>query len=279
LIGLHKKSEPMIIIGMCLAGFSRSVNIVLIPALVYTYVCNHGFSAKTIRFVLTATIFLSASALVVFWIQYLYTGQWFAFFNMQKQWHRTLQMPTLPLTTLSPKVLWLDVAALFISTLALFDAAAEFIHILLRKGKATFNAATHFSMAYLAIMGFLAVFYSGIWPGQHGSSIMSINRFVFAGPYFIYYMYNRSKKERTIQSGLIYGLALLVALIGTGIYEKLPFHPNYAMTLCYFGTIALYLTLYFFAFHKRPLKILFYTTNVVIMTILFFDFLGYGWVG
>jgi len=279
LIGLHKKSEPMIIIGMCLAGFSRSVNIVLIPALVYTYVCNYGFSAKTIRFVLIATISLAACAMVVFWIQYLYTGQWYAFFNMQKQWHRSLQMPTLPLTTLSTKVLWLDITALFISTLAFFDAAAEFIHIMFRKEKAGFSATAHFSMAYLAIMGFLAVFYSGIWPGQHGSSMMSINRFVFAGPYFIWYICTRSTKERTIQSGLIFLLALSVALIAAGVYEKLSFHRNYPMTLCYFATIALYIALYFLAFNKRPLKILFYTTNVAIMTILFFDFLGYGWVG
>ncbi|HSC39269.1 MAG TPA: hypothetical protein VLD19_15405, partial [Chitinophagaceae bacterium] len=200
LIGLHRKNNAMILIGMCLAAFTRSVNVVLIPALIYTYVCNYGFSVKTIRMVLTATLLVSAAALGVFWIQYLHTGQWFAFFKMQKLWHRTLQMPTLPLTTLSTKVLWLDAAALFISTLALLDAAAEFIHIMFRKGKAGFSATAHFSMAYLAIMGFLAVFYSGIWPRQYGSSIMSLNRFVFAGPYFICYIFNRFQRERTIQS-------------------------------------------------------------------------------
>lgn len=279
LVGLHKQSEPMIIIGMCLAAFSRSVNIVLIPALAFTYVCNYGFSVKTIRFVLAATVCVSVAVLVVFWIQYLHTGQWFAFFNMQKLWHRTLQMPTLPLTTLSTKVLWLDITALFIATLALFDAAAEFIQIMWRKEKARFSAPAQFSMAYLAIMGFLAVFYSGIWPGQHGSSIMSINRFVFAGPYFIWYIWNRSEKERTLQSRIIFVSALLITFIAAGVYEKLPFHRNYAITLGYFITIAVYIALSFLTFQKPVLKALFYTSNVIIMTLLFFDFLGYGWVG
>ncbi len=279
LVGLYRKSEPMIIIGMCLAGFTRSVNIVLIPALIYTYVCNYGVSAKTIRIVLTAIIVLTVSALVVFWIQYRYTGQWFAFFTMQRLWHRNLQLPTLPLTTFSTKVLWLDIAALFIALLALCDAAGEFIAIIFRKREASFNAATHFSMAYLAIMGFLSVFYSGIWPGQYGSSIMSLNRFVFAGPYFICYICNRMTKERTITSGIVFGLALLVALLAGGVYEQLPFHSSYAATLGYFAAIALYIALYFLSFTQRRLRLVFYTSNVAIMGVLLFDFLGYGWVG
>jgi hypothetical protein len=128
-------------------------------------------------------------------------------------------------------------------------------------------------------MGFLAVFYSGIWPRQYGSSIMSLNRFVFAGPYFICYIFNRFQRERTIQSRLIFVSALLVALLSTGVYEKLPFHHNYAMTLGYFATIALYIALSFRAFDKPAFRLIFYSMNVVIMILLFFDFLGYGWVG
>jgi hypothetical protein len=279
LIGLYKRSDPMIILGICLAGFSRSVNIVLIPALAFTYVLNYGFSFKTIRVVLMATIFLAAAAMTVFWIQYLYTGKWLVFFDMQRQWHRSLQMPTLPLTTLSTKVLWLDVIALFISTLALFDAAAEFIHMMFGKEKASFGAATHFSMAYLSIMGLLAVFYSGIWPGQQGSSIMSINRFVFAGPFFISYVCGRSAKARTMQSRLIFLLALLVTLFAAGAYKKLSFLAGYPLTIGYFAAIALYITLYFRAFEKEALKLFFYAINATLMVLLLFDFLGYGWVG
>ncbi|HEY4147670.1 MAG TPA: hypothetical protein VGM41_02010, partial [Chitinophagaceae bacterium] len=276
LIGLHKKNDPLIIAGMCLAAFSRSVNIVLIPALLYTYVLNYGLSAKTIRFVLAATLCVTAATMVVFWIQYLSTGQWYVFFDMQKQWHRSLQLPTLPLTTLSTKVLWLDVIALFVAVLAAGDTVMEAIRVLLRREKAGYSAMAQFSMVYIALMGFLAVFYSGIWPGQHSSSIMSLNRFVFAGPYFICYCYERSAKSKTILSGLLFLSALSVALCSAGIYEKLSFLGSYPVTLCYFAAIGLYITLYYFAFHRRELKLFFYSIHVITMILLLFDFLGYG---
>jgi hypothetical protein len=228
---------------------------------------------------LTAIVCLGATALTVFWVQYLHTGQWLAFFQMQKLWHRTLQWPVFPLTTFSTKVLWLDIAALFISALACFDAAAELFRVVVRGEKARADAATHFSMAYLAIMGFLAVFYSGIWPGQQGTSLMSINRFVFAQPYFIWYACRRSANRRTLLSVLAFVAALAVALLCGGMYKKLPFLPNYTITLCYFAAIAVYMVLWFLALRKQWLKVLLYTTNIVIMTLLFFDFLGYGWVG
>ncbi|MBS1563008.1 MAG: hypothetical protein JST39_01410, partial [Bacteroidetes bacterium] len=279
LIGLYKKNEPMILVGMCLAGFSRSVNIVLMPALVFTYVTAYGITARTIRFLCIAAISLTAAAFLVFWVQYLYTGQWLAFFDMQKQWHRTLQLPKLPVTTLSTKVLWLDIAALFISLMALLDGAIEFVRVFIRREKASLAPEVLFSIAYLAIMGFLAVFYSGVWPGQYGSSIMSINRFVFAGPYFIFYIRSRAARDRSLESNLTFVVALLVAFLCGGVYEKLPFLQSYTMTICYFGGIGLYLTLYFLSVKKQGFRLFFYTANLLIMAILFFDFLGYGWVG
>lgn len=279
LIGLHRKSVPVIIAGMCLAAFARSINIVLIPALAYAYIVNYGFSARTLRVVLTAALCTTAVVVVVCWVQYLYTGQWFVFFDVQKQWHRTLQMPRFPLTTLSTKVLWLDVIALFMSMLAFFDGAAEWIRVVFRGEKASYSAMAHFSMIYLAIMGLLAVFYSGVWPGQQGSSIMSINRFILAGPFFIVFISERSAKSITIASGWNFVLALLVTLFAAGIYEKLSFIPSYPLTIAYFAAITLYLVFYFLAYNRQMLKLFFYTLHASIMVVLLFDFLGYGWVG
>jgi hypothetical protein len=280
LLGFDKNKKDYLIIGILIAGLTRSVNVTFIPALIFTYVASFGYKRSWLKPLTTQVLIIVAAILTVFYIQYNNTGQWFAFFKMQKLWNRSLQMPTLPLTTLSGvRIMWLDGMALYICVLALSDTIKAAIYAFIWNKKAHWPPSMLFSMAYLSIVGLLSVFYSGIWPGQHGTSIMSINRYVFATPYFVYYSYHKVKQLAIKRTWIEPILLLLGVFLCLGAYKTLNGHSNYGQTFLYFSLIALYLISYIYLQTNKKVAIILYFINTSVQIIIFNSFLSHYWIG
>lgn len=280
LIGFEKNKNQYIIAGILIAGLTRAVNVTFIPSIIFTYVAIFGYKKSIVKPIVIQITIITIAIFGVFYLQYLYTGQWFAFFKMQKTWNRSLRIPTLPLTTMTgSKILWLDAIALFICLVAFFDTIKAAFNAFLYQIKSPWSPGTLFSMAYLSIIGFLEIFFSGVWQNEVGTSIMSINRYVFATPYFIYYIYNKFKKHQDTGSWIETSIALAIVILCLGGYQTLQGVSGYAATLLYFCTIAIYIATYIHFQNDKKILVLLYCVNAIVQVILINRFLSFGWVG
>lgn len=283
LIGLHKKDLRMIVAGLTIAAFTRSIGMVFIGAILFVYLINIlSFPIevkKLAKWAILMCLLTGGITLAVFFIQYLYTGEWFVFFKVQNAWQRTIQLPTLPFTTLNDsRVLWLDGLALLVCLYALV-LCCRYI-ILAAAKKNTSEMALLFSAAYLAIVGLLTIFYNGVWPGFEGTTLMSINRFVFSTPFFIYFAGRLllSKGDKKYLLIILFFLTILTWLL-LGAYKPLPGHENYMTTLTYFTNLSAYVLLYALLPRYRFSYFLLYVINSFLQIDLFNAYLHNQWVG
>lgn len=280
LLGLESNKKNFLLPGIVIASLTRAVNIIFVPVLIFTYIVTFGYKKRILTPLLIQILMIFIATLSVFYIQYYYTGQWFAMFKVQKLWNRSLQIPTLPLTTLTgSRKLWLDGTALFICILASYDTLKTIKDGFILRKKSIWTPGALFAMAYLSIIGILSVFYSGIWPNQEGTSIMSINRYVFSTPFFIYYAYYKFgyQQGKRLWGELIIVLAITIFCLGG--YKTLAGLPSYGATILYFGLIVGYIILYALCLKNRKCSILIYMINTIIQVLLFNAFLSNNWVG
>lgn len=283
LIGLHKKDLRMIIAGLTIAVFTRSIGMVFIAVVLFIYLINILCSFKEVKKLTKRAMLMclltAIITLTVFFIQYLYTGEWFVFFKVQSAWQRTLQFPTLPFTTLNDsRVLWLDGLALLVCLYALVLCCR---YIILAAAEKTMpGKALLFSAAYLAIVGLLTIFYNGVWPGFEGTTLMSINRFVFSTPFFIYFagrlLFSKGDKKHLLITLL---LLMILTWLLLGAYKPLPGHENYMTTLTYFTNLSAYVLLYALLPKYRFSYFLLYVINCFLQIGLFNAYLHNQWVG
>lgn len=221
----------------------------------------------------TGTLFMTA--LLVFYIQFLFSGKWWVFFDVQKLWQRELRIPTLPFTTISGKdILWLDSAALLTCEIAVLTCIMMFYQRI--REQKSLNIAPSFllSCAYLAIAGCLATFYSGIHNANEGTSIYSINRFVFATPFFIVALdfilnKNHTTRKRNI---IILTVLMLFTWIITGVFNT---HNPF-----YFFSLTVYVFAYVLLLKNSGL--IYYTLlliNLLLQVFLFNAFINGHWIG
>ncbi|TCS84256.1 hypothetical protein EDD80_12312 [Anseongella ginsenosidimutans] len=275
LVGLDKQQWKYIITGLIIAVLTRSVGMVFIGAIVFVYLVQllqrTNEAPKYMRRMAVLCSVTIGATLLVFFVQYLYTDEWFVFFKVQNAWNRSLQLPTLPFTSVGrTRILWLDGLALLVCIMSFSLGLYIFCRVLVQK-KVTFNPSMLFSIAYLAIMGLVSVFYSGIWWEEGGTSLMSTNRFVFATAFFVCFANGLLSKypKKMPTSFLFAGLVIMVfTWLMLGAYHTLPGQPNYWVTLTYFVNMSAYVLAYT-SLRKFPLLLApLYIINIFVMVIL-----------
>lgn len=288
LIGLDKDRLTFILVGILFASLSRAAGTVFIPAILFTYLLTT--SKETYRRDLEKTVIcvllIMSTTLFVAYIQYLFTNKWFVFLDVQKYWNRNFGIPVLPFTSLTgAKTLWLDGLAFFICvTAGLVGLQAIWKKIF--KPETHFQRGYIFSLAYLVLVGLLSVCFSGVWDHRPrtkglGTVLMSLNRFVFATPFFIFFINKHLADKKNIQLrslSLIVVIFLLVSL-SLGAYRILPDQPTYLSVLLYFSNMLLYVIIYFFSQANKTASLFVYFINVITMLILLDRHLQNGWVG
>lgn len=254
LLGFKKDMILLIILGTVISCFARSASAILILCFLFTYlICENDIRWRRVRLYVAAITMAIVSSVIVRWLQAYEVGTDFSMFEVQSQWNRHLSLPTLPITTTSQKLLvWNDLLALFIGlvcgTLILNYVYSQFKKRLLPQ-------ATDWIISLLYIAGITAVtlLFSGTY-GQRGTSVHSLNRFVFATPFYTIFLIELlqrlviTKRVLITSCLLFFALYLSFVLGSVGKYATLSFQ---VASLGYFGLMAIVPSLYLFAIWRK----------------------------
>jgi hypothetical protein len=179
LIGFNKNSLVLIITGLLLSSMVRPSAYVFIPAIFITeYITKTNitsFIKRSLGFTLVTLLGLFSTVL----IQYLYTNKWFVFFSAQQQWDNSLRIPKLPLTSWAGGTITrLDGTALLVGLIAFFILIRIVVRYFKSINTNTISRSFLFSLLYLCGISLIVLLF-------RGGSLFSLNRFIYASPYFI----------------------------------------------------------------------------------------------
>jgi hypothetical protein len=146
-------------------SLTRATAINLIPALLLMVLLSNkrALWRTAIRHFMTQYVAPIALGLFVFtYVQYLYTGVWFAYFKAQAgAWMRVFSVPILPFDGGPPDTMLFNALAIFVCLLATIYGV-YFIFNWLKNNK-TYEKGLLFSIGYLTITLLLALFFSPRW--------------------------------------------------------------------------------------------------------------------
>ncbi|MDQ0108818.1 hypothetical protein J2T02_003958 [Chitinophaga terrae (ex Kim and Jung 2007)] len=283
LIGLDRKRYTLVTAGLILASATRSISMLFAIALIFTFLIEYlQERQKKILFLLGSYLILVLLVtILVFYIHYLYTGEWGVFFRAQKMWNRELRWPVFPLTTISGvNMLWMDGLALLVCLLALVLCIRTFGAYLLNKKIEKISVSQLFSMACLALLGLISIGYSGVWQNGGGTSLISLNRFVFASPFLFFFLRYVLYTPLFKRKGYIIFL-MSTALVWTalGAYKPLVGHTTYSQTLLYFCIMTILACLYLLINKVKEMHYFLALIQLVIGIYLYYLYQNEYWVG
>lgn len=177
LIGFIRNQQLFIYIGLFISILTRPAFVILVPSFFIIALLSKKDNLSRLHLV-NYTIITAVGVLLVAFIQYLDTGEWFKFFEAQKNWGNELQFPRLPLRSWGHGyALGLDGLAFLIGIIS-----GGFILGLITKlkGLGKIHIADEFiyALSYLGGITLLVLLY-------RGGLLFSLNRFVFATPFVI----------------------------------------------------------------------------------------------
>lgn len=190
LVGLSKQNNWLVLAGIFISVASRSASMIFGVAFLFMLIENFLGKGATIKIRTTLIIALLATIFAtfgVFYIHYLTTGNFFAFFYAQQFWNHHAGLPSLPLTSwhwpthISDSVaLVLGLASIMI---VLQHIAVSYFPMFVKLSPFTLhhklNATELISLLYLS--GTTAAILL-----SQGGNLHSLNRYVFATPFFIF---------------------------------------------------------------------------------------------
>ncbi len=287
--GLHRR-HWLAVAGVFLSGLIRSVSLIFIPIILFAKLYQYEARKNNRKlFMETGSLILAtiASQMVVQYLQFRQTGEFFAIFKVLKAWDRVLSLPHFYLTTWGgARLIWLDGLALLTGILAgIF--CLRFLVEKLKNSKQKHHPALLFSLAYLTVVSITVLMYSGKEP-QGNTSIISLNRYVFATPFFSVFLLELWKKNIAHKKSLLYFLLLSLTVWSLfGMFHGIWGLENFAIpprlgSFLYFAIVTLYSGLYWLLSdpdHRTRLSPGLYMLNVMLQIFLFTTFLKGTWVG
>jgi hypothetical protein len=270
LVGMKKQRDWMVFLGLLLASFARPVAYVFVPvAIIMLFLLKkeNSLSAKKIFFyALPAIIGLG----LIMLLQYSITGDWFAFFHAQQMWKSYLQMPKLPFTSWGgDTIVRLDGSGFLVGIMATVALVA-----FLLKNKFSSESIKQepvlFSTLYLAGICWLILF-------TRGGSMFSLNRFVFATPFFFIAFVALLRKSWRIRD-------VLIILFLINVYWLLFGNYVHIQAFLAFFTVSVFIMMFFLIAHPARYisRIAYFTClfgNIAMQIYFYHHFLSKGWVG
>ncbi len=247
IIGFNKSSWHLILIGSIISCLTRSASAILVLCLVFTYLlCEFPVVRwQRIRLYIFGITAALTSSMVVRWVQISEAGVDFSLFEVQSQWNRHLGFPSFPITTTTVKSLvWNDFLAMFVGLLSGLVILYYVYQRISYNQKQ--NADLIISMLYIAGITCVTLLFSGTY-GERGTSVHSLNRFIFSTPFFTVFLIYQLKrltytKEVLALCLVAFGSVYLSFIIGsTGQYASLRFQ---VLTFGYFLVMAFILVVY-----------------------------------
>ena len=278
LVGYYQKKQWLIIVGLFFASITRSVAPIFLVAIVFVELTSSTFSIrgvlqkiKNIALYVSSVILGICSVAV---IQYLYTGKWFYFIEVQKYWGKQVSIPKIPFTTWdSNRLMWLDGISIIIGIISL----GFIIHILYTWIRNTFvqneySKIFSFSIVYLFLVSLITMLTSVVDGGSNTTSIYSLNRYVLAVPFMFPVIAHVFSNSFTIQNKWWFIAALLV-FVGVFLNNHNPL--NTFIIVVFFGLT------YMLAIKKSVEKYWYvlYSVNVILQIVLIAWFTHGKWIG
>lgn len=286
--GMQKKFY-WALVGVFIACLSRSACLIFVPLFIAVLVFNYRIGRNNRRLIVRMSSLVAVAVvatLIVQIIQYIQTGQLFALFDVQKQWHRVMNIPELYLTTWDgARLLWLDGAAFLIGVCA----AVFLLFLFVRKIKClnkTFSEVYMFSLGYLALITITTILFSSP-DAAGGTSIYSLNRFILASPFFAVFIIMLLRYFKpTVRTVLSYLFIAVVVFSMFNMFGYLNGLNHFTLpvlkTKLYFAIVILYGLSYLLMSHgeiKRRILSAVYLLGLILQIFLFNGFLNGLWIG
>lgn len=291
LIGLYEGKSAWILTGIFVSSLIRPTAVFYIPAIIFMQLICSGENLKDKLKKAGIYSVMSVLALcIVIVFQWFVTGKWFIYFEAQTQfWKHHFTLPRIPFTTWDEaKLLWLDGLAFCFGLTALIFSVVWGIRWLFKKTsvKDSPHSIVLFSSAFLSLTTFYVVFFDSR-EVTTGTTLLSLNRYIFASPFFIIFLWHFIKPlQRTKE---LAGILLAATIIGLYLlypledFEALKLHKlKENKTLLYF----MVLTLYMGTYPLMKIKSLryelitgIYCLNMLLQIYIFNDYLAAWWIG
>lgn len=231
LMGLQKKNGLYIIAGIAISVMARSASMIFGVAFLILFIhewMEERHQQKKQWLALLGFMATLVFTLLVFYIHYLKTGNFFAFFYAQQFWEHHAGLPQLPLTSWHWPTHISDSVALIFGLTSIILV----IQILLKQWfsftpkfrpfqiNEKIHAAELFSLLYLAgTAGAILLF--------QGGNLHSLNRYVMATPFFIFLIQLFYSKKVSIRFTSVQYLIFTI-LIGT-IFPRQTYIEHYIL--------------------------------------------------
>jgi hypothetical protein len=269
--GLKKNNFQFALTGIFLCALTRPVAAVFIPAVILVYFLSERSRANfSLMISLIACCFLGT--LFVFTMQYLQTGDQFAFFKVQKGWGNYLRLPSFPLNSWAGGfILRLDAITFFLG----ISSACLLAYMIFKKIKT--KAAVAYDKPFIFSLGYLS-FLIVIILLTRGGILNSLNRYLFCSAFFIV------AAGEVLQMRIFSLRSLGLLFFSSGLCWILFGSYVHIQTLLKFELMSLYLILFFCCTSEIKLlkNIATYTVvccNIIFMLIFYHRFLTGEWVG
>lgn len=270
--GMKTKNWWLTIFGFFMATLTRSAGTIFIPALIGSVVLLYDKSTikKTVtEYTLYITASIAATAVVIY-MHFHQTGVWFAAAKTQKYWDHSLRLPALPMVSWSnSEILRLDGTALLIGLTALMIL----IGLLINKLKKTYPETENYYIFALLYLGGISL---SILLFQ-GGDLHSLNRYIYATPFYFIFLLTFEKKQFTLrQLGIAFAIFLLFFLL-LGSYKTFRFFIEFLAL-----SILLLLFLLTYASSEKIARwafIIIYILATFYQAYLFVKYLKAGWIG
>lgn len=271
LLGLKKENRLLIVLGLFFCCLTRPSFTILLPALIITVLLQSTSWKVKVKEIAIYFGVASLGILVVGLIQYFYSHEWFQFFSVQKGWGNELQVPKLPLASWGGGFnVRLDGFAFLFCVLVGFS----FLYYLIKRTKYSWKISNEltFSISYLIGIALIVLLF-------RGGSLFSLNRFVFATPFFLLVLHawlNYKKVFSVKQLILIFvGILLFWFLFGSQVHIQA--FLKFVALSCYF--FLLFLIKSEKTAWKTSWMWIFIGVNFVFQIMLYSRFLSKFWVG
>lgn len=256
-VGLKRDKLWLSVLGLFLCSLCRPTTFIFIPAIIIVYYFSMAqYQAKDWKKFFTnsmiSTLVLVAGLMLSFLIQKNGTGQWFTFFESQKNWGNKLGIPSLPLHTWGgDNITRYESSAFLIGIVCAVILTILFFN---RQQKEKFNLPKHvvFSFAYLAGATAVVLLY-------RGGLLFSLNRFIYATPFVIVALgYFVSKFQFTIKQ-------IILFFFGYIVFSALFASYSHIHNLLCFAIVGLVLSIFLLIANKN--KYISLTATIVLILV------------
>ncbi len=293
LVGLYKKDQKLIFIGLLLSSLTRATAMFFLPSIIVMEVMNSsGFlDRNALKNILLYSFASILGLLLVVLFQYALTLEWFPFAKQQfRFWRHHFGIPTFPLVSHGGEnIIWIDSFAFLAGiTASVLVVVLGIKKVFLNYSHAMFsNRPFWFSCAYILMVTIYSLFFNPKCL-EVQTSVDSMNRYVFCTSFFfVFFVFVLDYFRITLKNYLMFMVLLLVTLFlfglnGAPLFFIDPKRYGEQGSLLFFAGVFIYINLHYLSSSQQFGKYIaccLFGFNILITTYYLHTFISGNWAG